>query len=144
MAESDEGRLLTDFTARLIALRHRNPVLRCANFLHGKDEPAPGVLDIAWFDERGQVLSPDAWNNPAERSMVLRRAAASPDGSVPILTCFFNPTPDDKTFKLPPPRLPTRLLIDSAQPDAAERAVEGDAVKVKARSVVVTRSVYRK
>src|SRR3954471_13837263 len=77
-AESDEGRLLTDFTARLIALRHQNPVLRSGNFLHGKDAPGPGVLDIAWFDEHGQVLSPDAWNNPAERSMVLRRAAANP------------------------------------------------------------------
>ena len=86
LAENEEGRLLTDFAARVIALRHRHPVLRCASFLHGRDQPAPGVLDIAWFDEQGHVLSPEAWNNPAERTMVLRRAAADPDGSVPILT----------------------------------------------------------
>jgi isoamylase len=144
LADSDEGRLLADFVARMIALRHEHPVLRCATFLHGKDQPAPNVLDIAWFDEQGEVISAEAWDNPAERTMALRRAAAAPDGSVPILTCFFNPTPEDRPFRLPPPQLPTTLLIDSADPGATERAVEGDIVPVKARSVVLTRSVHRK
>jgi len=144
LAENEEGRLLTDFAARVIALRHRHPVLRCASFLHGRDQPAPGVLDIAWFDEHGHVLSPEAWNNPAERTMVLRRAAADPDGSVPILTCLFNPTPEDRTFTLPPPGLPTRLLLDSADPATAERELSSESLSVKARSVVLTRSVYRK
>ncbi|HTE38981.1 MAG TPA: glycogen debranching protein GlgX [Reyranella sp.] len=144
LADSEEGRLLTDFVARVIALRHEHPILRCAVFLHGKDQPAPNVLDIAWFDEQGEVISAEAWDNPAERTMVLRRAAAAADGSVPILTCFFNPTPEDRPFKLPPPQLPTTLLIDSADPAATERAVEGEIVPVKARSVVLTRSVYRK
>ena len=144
LADSEEGRLLTDFVARVIALRHEHPILRCAVFLHGKDQPAPNVLDIAWFDEQGEVISAEAWDNPAERTMVLRRAAAAADGSVPILTCFFNPTPEDRPFKLPAPQLPTTLLIDSADPAATERAVEGEIVPVKARSVVLTRSVYRK
>jgi len=144
MADSDEGRLLTDFVARLIALRHEHPILRCAAFLHGKDQPAPNVLDIAWFDEQGEVISAEAWDNPAERTMVLRRAAAAADGSVPILTCFFNPTPEDQSFRLPAPQLPTTVLIDSADPAATERALEGDIVPVKARSVVLTRSVYVK
>ncbi|HLG46838.1 MAG TPA: glycogen debranching protein GlgX [Reyranella sp.] len=143
LAESDEGRLLTDFAARVIALRHRHPVLRCPSFLHGRDKPAPDVLDIAWFDEQGQVVSPEAWNNPHERTLVLRRAVAELDGKVPILTCLFNPTPDDRTFKLPPPHLPTRLLLDSADPAGAERDIVGASVPVKARSVVLVRSVYR-
>ncbi|MBN9086525.1 MAG: glycogen debranching protein GlgX [Reyranella sp.] len=144
LADSEQGRLLTDFTARVIALRHRHPVLRCANFLHGKDKPAPDVLDIAWFDEHGQGLSPDAWNNPQERTLVLRRAVTEADGRVPILTCLFNPMPDDRTFKLPPPRLPTRLLLDSTDPAGAERDIDGETVAVKSRSVVLVRSVYRK
>jgi len=144
LAETDEGRALADFAARVIALRHRHPVLRCASFLHGKDQPAPDVLDIAWFDEHGQVLSPEAWNNPKERTLVLRRAEPAPDGSVPILTCLFNPTAEERTFKLPPPRLPTQLLLDSAAPAAAEHPLDGETVAVKARSVVLTRSVYRK
>jgi glycogen operon protein len=144
LAETGEGRLLTDFVARVIALRHRHPILRCANFLHGKDQPAPNILDIAWFDERGEVVSAEAWDNPAERTMVLRRAAAAADGSVPILTCFFNPTAEDQPFRLPAPQLPTTLLIDSANPTATERAVEGGVLNVKSRSVVLTLSVYRK
>ena len=75
---------------------------------------------------------------------MLRRAATSADGSVPILTCLFNPMPDDRTFKLPPPHLPTRLLLDSADPASPERAIDGETVDVKARSVVMVRSVYRK
>src|SRR4029079_12263564 len=77
LAASEQGRLLTDFAARVIAWRHRHPALRGTSFLHGRDQPAPDVLDIAWFDEQGHVLSPEAWNNPAERTMVLRRAAAA-------------------------------------------------------------------
>jgi len=144
LAESDEGRLLTDFAARVIALRHRHSVLRCTSFMHGREKPAPDVLDIAWFDEQGQVISPDAWNNPHERTLVLRRAAADADGKVPILTCLFNPTPEDRSFRLPPPQLPTQLLLDSADPAAGERAIDGETVAVRSRSVVLTRSVYRK
>ncbi|MGE5151535.1 MAG: glycogen debranching protein GlgX [Rhodospirillaceae bacterium] len=143
LAETNEGRLLTDFVARVIALRHRHPVLRCTNFLHGRDKPAPDVLDIAWFDVQGQVISPEAWNDPKKRTLALRRSAADVDGKVPILTCFFNPTPEDRTFKLPPPRLATRLLLDSADPAGLERDIVGDSVPVKARSVVLVRSVYR-
>ena len=112
--------------------------------LHGKDQPAPDVLDIAWFDEQGEIIPGAAWENPAERTLVLRRAAAATDGSVPILTCFFNPTAEDRSFKLPAPPLPTTLLLDSADPGATERPVEGSFLPVKARSVVLARSVYRK
>jgi glycogen operon protein len=143
LAESDEGRLLTDFAARVVALRHRHPVLRCTTFMHGRERPAPDVLDIAWFDEQGQVVSPEAWNNPHERTLMLRRASADADGKVPILTCLFNPTPEDRTFKLPTPQLATRLLLDSADPAGAERDIVGESVPVKARSVVLVRSVYR-
>jgi glycogen operon protein len=143
LMESDEGRLLADFAARVIALRHRHPVLRCTTFMHGRDKPAPDVLDIAWFDEQGQGVSPEAWNNPHERTLALRRAAADSDGKVPILTCLFNPTPEDRTFKLPPPQLATRLLLDSADPAGAEHDIVGESVPVKARSVVLVRSVYR-
>jgi glycogen operon protein len=143
LAGSDEGRLLTDFVARVTALRHRHPALRFASFMHGRDKPAPNVLDIAWFDEQGRVISPEAWNNPHERTLALRRAVADPDGKVPILTCLFNPTAEDRTFKLPPPQLATRLLLDSADPAGVERDIVGDSVPVRARSVALVRSVYR-
>jgi isoamylase len=143
LAETPEGEALTAYVARLAALRHRHPVLRCRHFLHGKDEPAPGFLDIQWFDAKGQIISDEAWNNPEERVLAVRRAAKNDDGTVPILTLFLNPTADDLHFRLPPPHLPTRLLIDSAAPDAPERDIEGEEIAVAARSAVLTMSVYK-
>ncbi|MBS0546410.1 MAG: glycogen debranching protein GlgX [Proteobacteria bacterium] len=142
-AEAPQGEALSAFVARLTALRHKHPILRCDRFLHGKNEPAPGLLDITWFDERGMVLSPDDWNNPQGRLLALRRAAREDNGSVTILTSFFNSTPDDHNFKLLEPHLPMRMLIDSADPAAPERDFEGE-VPVRARSVVLTRSVLKK
>jgi len=142
-AETPQGEALAAFVARLAALRHLHPSLRCAHFLHGKAEPAPGLLDITWFDERGLTLSPDDWNNPQGRLLALRRAAKEEDGSVTILTSFFNSTPDDHSFKLLEPHLPMRLLIDSADPAAPERDFQGE-VMVRARSVVLTRSVIKR
>jgi glycogen operon protein len=140
-ADSEEGRALTAFVSRVIALRHRHPVLRCSQYLHGRDQPAPDVLDIQWFDQQGQQITSDAWNNPQERTLVLQRASKEEENVVTILTCFFNPTPDDQTFTLPPPDLPTETLIDSASPKEPERALEGRTLLVKSRSVVLTRSV---
>ncbi|MFJ5486822.1 glycogen debranching protein GlgX [Hansschlegelia beijingensis] len=137
LAEEDEGAALTAFVERLIALRKAQPVLRSKNFLHGREEPAPGVLDIAWFDEHGAPISEEAWNDPAERTLTLRRAERREDGSTPILTLMLNPTDKDRAFRLPSPGLPTFLLIDSARPDAPERLVDRDVVQVAAKSAVL-------
>ena len=136
-AKSDDGRALTDFTARVIALRHRYPALRAPRFLHGQEELAAGIRDIAWFDASGEVVSNDSWNNPEERRLVLRRACRT-DGRISILTAFFNATAEEQKFRLPPPGLPTRLLVDSGHPEAGERDVEGEEIAVGPRSVVLT------
>jgi isoamylase len=140
LADAAAGKELSALVARLARLRHQYPILRCDKFLHGRDEPAPGIIDIAWFDEQGQTISPDAWNDPQRRTLVLRRAQEV-DGNVVILACFFNPEADDHAFKLPPPRLPTQVLVDSAAPTAPEWKLETDTLTVKARSVVMTRGV---
>ena len=142
-AESAEGRALTAFAERVIALRHRHAVLRAPRFLHGQDELAPGIRDIAWFDVSGEQVSNDSWNNPEERRLVLRRAGRNGDGRLSILTAFFNATAEDHSFRLPPPGLPARLLLDSAQPDAPERDLDGEEIMVGARSVVLTQNLHK-
>src|SRR6185312_14782612 len=134
---------LSDFVARLIQIRHDNPVIRCRHFLHGKDEPAPGILDIAWFDTHGEIISSDSWNNPEKRLFAVRRASKTDDGTVPILTMFMNPSDKERVFRLPTPNLATRLLIDSAEPEKPEADISGEEITVAARSVVLTKSVYR-
>jgi glycogen operon protein len=140
LAETPSGQEITALVARLIGLRRQYPILRYDKFLHGREEPAPGIIDIAWFDEQGGAISPDAWNDPQRRTLVLRRALRL-NGDVAILTCFFNPEPDDRVFKLPPPRGATQLLLDSADPAAPEHKLDTDTLTVRARSVVLTRSV---
>jgi len=143
LADSPDGRVLTTFVQRMIALRHRHTVLRAPRFLHGQDELAPDIRDIAWFDAEGVPVSNESWNNPEERRLVLRRAGRNGDGKVSILTAFFNAGAEEQRFRLPPPGLPARLLVDSAAPDAPEREFEGEEIVVGARSVVLILSTRK-
>ncbi len=136
-AESPPAQVLTDYVARLIKLRRDYPILHADKFLHGLAHPAPGIADIAWFDEDSATISIDAWNDPEQRTLILRRAAEMADGGVAILTLLLNPTDEERTFLLPPPDLPNRILIDSAFPAAAERVVEGHDVSVAAHAAVL-------
>ncbi len=143
LADSPDGRVLTTFVQRMIALRHRHAVLRAPRFLHGQDELAPDIRDIAWFDAEGVPVSNESWNNPEERRLVLRRAGRNGDGKVSILTAFFNAGAEEQRFRLPPPGRPARLLVDSAAPDAPEREFEGEEIVVGARSVVLILSTRK-
>jgi hypothetical protein len=46
-------------------------------------------------------------------------------------------------FRLPTQNVPTRLLIDTAQPGMDERDISGEEISVVARSAVLTKSVLR-
>jgi isoamylase len=140
-AETPEAKGLATYVARLAQLRHENPVLRSRHFLHGKGVPAPGILDIAWFDTHGEIISSESWNNPEKRLFALRRASSNEDGSVAILTLFLNPSGEDRVFRLPTQNVPTRLLIDSAEPDKPEGDIVEVEISVAARSAVLTKSV---
>jgi glycogen operon protein len=137
MAKGVEGRRLLAFTERLAALRREHAVLRAPRFLHGQAVLLPGIRDISWFDASGKPVTTESWNNPEERRLVLRRAGRNGDGLVSVLTVFFNASAEEHSFHLPPPGLPSRLLIDSAAPDGPERELEREDVVVGAHSVVL-------
>jgi isoamylase len=142
-AESPDGMKLTRFVARLIALRHAHPVLRSRHFMHGNDQPLPGVLDIDWFDQQGKRIASEAWNNPEERIVVLRRAERDSDtGKVSTLTLFLNPSPERRTFVVPEPKCPTHVLIDTDAPEAPERDLDGPTIDVAGRSAVMVLGVH--
>jgi glycogen operon protein len=137
MAASPPGLALADFVARLIALRREHPVLRHPEFLHGREHPAPGIADIAWFDQTGGTISAEAWNDIEQRTLILRRSMRVAEGKVTILNLLLNPEDQAHDFRLPPPPLPIRVLLDTAEADARERVLSGDAVPVNARSAVL-------
>jgi isoamylase len=124
--EGEPAQSLIDFTARLIALRKAHPLLRCAQFLYGQDEVAPGVLDIDWFDERGVNLSPDDWRNPEGRALVMRRAGRLDDGALETLSVLLNASPTALTFKLAEPATDPQVLLDSAEPGARLEVRDGE------------------
>jgi len=136
-AASPEGRALTAFVARLIELRRTYPALRARRFLHGRQEPAAGIPDIAWFDERGETIAAEAWNNPEQRVLMVRRAEEASDGAVDVLTLCLNPWNDDIRFRLPPPALPARVLVDSTRPEIADEPVVDNEVNVPAHGAVL-------
>ncbi len=137
MAASPEGQRLTAYVSRLIALRREYAVLRHPRFLHGTSHPAPGIADISWFDQRGQTIPAEAWNDVEQRTLILRRAMRNTEGKITILTLLLNPTDEALEFRLPPPYLPSRVALDSAKPELEERTVEGSPLLVAAHSAVL-------
>jgi isoamylase len=136
-AMTPEAQALQHFTARMIALRHRLPPLRPAVFLHGGAEVAPGLNDIAWYDQHGQALTPDAWNEPEARTLALRRATLAPDGSVDATLLLMNADSAGHDFVMPQPTLEWSMVLDSGDPEAPERSMSGETVLVAAHSVVL-------
>ncbi|RDE04753.1 glycogen debranching protein GlgX [Sphingomonas aracearum] len=123
--KTEEGEALMRFTSRLIALRREHPLLRPNNFLYG-EAAANGVNDLEWWDERGHQLSPEDWDNPEGRALVMRRARQLEDGSVEAITLLLNASGDAITFTLPAPDVPRTVLVDSARPDEEAFEIGGD------------------
>ena len=130
------------YVARLVSLRRDFPVLRSPVFLHGKVQPAPGIPDISWFNEDGMTISAEAWNDPDERTLVLRRAMSGMEGKINILTLLLNPTDEHRHFRLPAPHLPSRVLLDTAADEPNEGSLDGNAVAVAAHAAVLLHAEY--
>jgi glycogen operon protein len=137
LAESAQGREQIDYVARLFALRRKHPSLRCAYFMHGHREVAPGLVDLIWFDESGTPMSSEDWDYAEGRLLAVRRAVVCEDGEIESSILLINGSGDARDFSLPPPQLRWRLLIDSANPARAEEAVETNDVAVAAHSIVL-------
>ncbi len=137
LAASPRGEAMTAFVARAIALRREHPLLHETRFLFGERELLPGVHDIDWFNERGEPLSPEAWQDPEARAFMLRRAGPGLDGEIEVLLMLLNASALAVTFSAPPPALAWQVLIDTAQPAAAPCPLAGTTLEVAAHALVV-------
>ncbi|MFC7476635.1 glycogen debranching protein GlgX [Dankookia sp. GCM10030260] len=137
LAATPEAEALRRFTTRLIALRRRLPPLRPATFLHGATELRPGLNDIAWFDQHGKPMTPEAWNETEARTLALRRAAVAEDGSLDVTLLLLNADSAGHAFALPKPPLDWRLMLDSGHPAAPERPVLDEAMPVAPHGAVL-------
>lgn len=136
-ARSEDGEVMTSFVARLAELRRRYPILRSATFLHGEEKAAQGLPDIEWWDERGQRIEPADWENGEGRALLVRRADRKADGSLQTLSLLLNASGEALTFKLPPPRIARRVLIDSAHPEMDEHTEVLDTYVLRSKAAAL-------
>ncbi|WP_328562774.1 glycogen debranching protein GlgX [Streptomyces coelicoflavus] len=65
LRDDPEWRPLFELASRLIALRHRHPVLRRRAFFSGRARSADGLRDLAWFTAGGTEMTERDWYAPA-------------------------------------------------------------------------------
>ncbi|MDQ3288768.1 MAG: glycogen debranching protein GlgX [Pseudomonadota bacterium] len=134
LLDTARSREMLAFTARLAALRKAHFTLRMPHFCHGERMPLPGVPDLSWYDEQAAPMMPDAWDYPEGRLLMVRRAGVS-DGQTEVSLLLINGSHKAHAFQLPGPALPWRQMLDSANPQAAERSVTAGAMSVDAQSL---------
>jgi isoamylase len=137
LLDGEEGRSLAAFVARLTALRRRHASLRSAHYLHGDREMAAGVLDSAWFDEKGHAMTEADWSFAEGRLLALRRCVPDEDGTLDCTLVLVNGSDEDRSFKLPAPALHWHVALDSAEPGRREQPLNKASMQVGHHSVVV-------
>jgi isoamylase len=110
---SDEEEEFFQFTAGLIRLRRRYPLLACPRFLHGGRAMPDGTKDVTWLRPDANEMQQDDWTNGFSRSIALMLAKS---GTSPLLI-MLNAYHEDLEYRTPKPRavLNWRLLADSAR-----------------------------
>jgi glycogen operon protein len=134
-AQSEPGKRLRAFVARLIRLRREFRSLRSSYFQHGRVEPWPRIRDVEWFDEQGKSMQPEDWQYGEGRLLCVRRAVRLEDERTEISLLLINNTADRHSFELPQPKLPWVVRLDSADPELQELDIEQPGLDVEARSV---------
>ncbi|MGW8363396.1 glycogen debranching protein GlgX [Streptomyces wedmorensis] len=149
--DPDRAQLLA-LTRRLLALRHRHPVLRRRAFFSGRPQRADGLRDLAWFTAEGAEMTEGDWYAPtATLGLYLsgrdipgrdeRGERITDDSFLAVL----HAGPRPLEFRLPgPPWAATyELVVDTARTDQSGPPGTlhegGGTITVGARSTVLLR-----
>ncbi len=143
----EDGAALTDFVRRLIALRHRYPILRRGRFLTGSFNEEVGVKDVTWLNAGGEEMSSVDWDNPGTLSFgMLMDGRAQATGirrpaSDATLLWLLNAYHDVVPFTLPEVAGGRNwaIVFDTNMPERTteETFVFGEAYEVTGRSCVL-------
>jgi isoamylase len=111
---------LLDFTRRLVALRHKHPVLRRPKFFQGRQIHGSDVKDIQWLRSDGQEMTETDW---AARHVEHLGMLLSGD-MMDVLDEYGEPIQDDTLLVLfNGGREPVRFRMPRATPDATWEVV---------------------
>ena len=141
---------LAAFTAYVIGLRKKYPVLRHRRFFQGRSIRGTDVKDIAWYEPRGTEMTDKAWSDHFARCLgVLLNGSTldeTDDNGEPTaadtLFLMVNAHHGPILFRLPAKQPGERWerLLDTADPKARATFMRRDITyKLEGRSVVVLR-----
>lgn len=125
----EDGQSLTAFVSRLIALRHRFPILHRSRFLTEAYNEALDIKELTWVSAGGGEVAEDEWSQ-AQCFGLMLDGRAQPSGIVKrgadaTILIVFNSWEDVVHFTLPTADGGDwTLLIDTNQPDAGEEIEE--------------------
>jgi glycogen operon protein len=148
--------VLSDFVARLAALRQAHPVFRRRRHFQGRVVKGSEISDIGWFTPAGEWMTEEDWESGFAKSVAVflnGDGIREPDvRGEPIVDAsfflLFNGHFEPIEFTLPDLGAGERwdVAIDTAAPmlaDAEDRSVKtGEAVEVDARSILVLQKVF--
>ena len=104
----DRQRDLLEFTRKVFALRHLNPVLRRRTFFQGERMDSKGVKDLTWLRPDGKEMGDDDWKAGTSVLAMLIHGNATDetdDRGRPIhgdtMLLLVNAGPDEVRFELP-------------------------------------------
>lgn len=137
LLDSPRERALRDFVANLIALRKQYPLLREKYFRPGNLLIAGGVTAAFWFDERGNELKIEDWNNPTAKLLGLRRARRAGDNLVEIVAILTNSDTATHAFELPDPQIDYQVLVNTHDPLNNEGILSRGSCEIAAHSLVL-------
>ena len=143
---------LSEFTARLVALRKRHPVFRRPKFFQGRPLHGTDVKDIGWFTPEGVEMSNQNWGEDAAKSIGVYLNGDALD----MVSSRGQPVTDDtflfllngaslcQTFTLPGPEWAVAWMhqVDTATGtcvDEGDIHPAGSDLQVEGRSLVLLR-----
>jgi isoamylase len=145
--DTEEARLLRDFTRGLIRLRREHPVFRRDRYLAGEELRGSGLPDIRWLRADGRRMTQRDWQsdervvgvflNGAEIVERSRRGEEIVDDSFLLL---FNASGEDHGFLLPPRRFGALWQLELTTADPYAEA-GGERFPARADLTLVSRSV---
>ncbi|WP_336816664.1 glycogen debranching protein GlgX [Burkholderia gladioli] len=137
LADSENGRQLSAFVARLAALRREHPLLSGPRYPSGDREAAPGLREIDWFDERGESVSVPAWQDRERRALTMRRVGPDRQGECEALLLMLNGSAQPLRFVPPAPVLAWRVLADSSRPEVEAEALPAEGIELPPHTALI-------
>jgi glycogen operon protein len=138
---------LVRFVRKVIALRHRYPILRRNRFLNGEYIEELGIRDVTWINPQGVQMEVEHWQDPGLRcfGMLLDGRAQTSGirqrGKEATILIIFNGLAEDVKFTLPecPGATHWCLLMDTNDTDPKETppCAVGEDYGVAERSVTL-------